>query len=125
MTWYAAHLVSVVQFRDGVQDTYPVLENVVLIEAADDDSAQGQADEIGRTEYHGGAVNWDGREAQWRYAGVRKLIECSPGPDDTEDDPDFRPGHGTEVTYSQLEVADEAELAAFVRGDPVTLSYEE
>jgi hypothetical protein len=33
MTWFAAHVIMYIAFKDGRQDTYRVWENVVLVES--------------------------------------------------------------------------------------------
>src|SRR3989442_6952758 len=47
-TWYAAHIVMYVTFKDGAQDHYPVWENIVLIEAPTEDEAFSKAEVIVR-----------------------------------------------------------------------------
>jgi hypothetical protein len=137
MTWYAAHIISYVKFKDGVQDKFPLWENVVLIEADSEDVAFIEAEHIGKSEYddsedpdENGDMTWDGRPAFWVYAGVRKLTVChttsSIAAEDGIDEsvPGFTPGHGTEVSYSAMEVSTEQELEKLVNGEPVTVLYE-
>ncbi len=50
MTWYAAHVILLTKFLDGVQDSYPVWENVVLINAATSEEAYAIADRKGNAE---------------------------------------------------------------------------
>ena len=64
-----------------------------------------------------GDFTQDGVPARWVVAGVRKSVEC--------DDSEERPGHGTEVSYSQFQLDDEATLRRFLDEEPVALTYEE
>lgn len=50
MTWYAAHIILLTKFLDGVQDSYPIWENIVLINAETSDDAHAIADKKGLTE---------------------------------------------------------------------------
>ena len=45
---------------------------------------------------------------------MRKLVLC--------EEADERPGHGTEVTYMEIELPDEAELARYVAGASVRVT---
>ena len=43
-TWYAAHTLEYARFLDGVQETYSVYENVILIKADTLDDAHQEAE---------------------------------------------------------------------------------
>ncbi len=127
--WYAAHIIQYVRFLDGMQDTYPCYENVVLVKANSADEALQAATVIGQTTYgidYGTGFTWNKRPAEWVFAGIRKLIECSNMDVDMLDahDSEFRPTHGTEITYSELEVDNAEELRKLVAGAPATIHYE-
>jgi hypothetical protein len=115
MTWYAAHIVMSVRFKEPPQDRFPVWENIVLIEAETEEEAWEKAERRGREEEgdSGGSMTWGGRPAEWVLAGVRKLCQCV--------DPTERPGDGTEVSYVELELASASALAGFVEGRPVSV----
>jgi hypothetical protein len=49
MTWYAATIISVVRVRSGKQKTFPVWEDVCLIEAASDEDAFEKAESLGKS----------------------------------------------------------------------------
>src|SRR5438445_575620 len=120
--WYAAHVIMNVEFNDPADQTsYPFWENIVLVEADSEDDAWDQAERLGRDEETDGAVGlrWNGRPARWKFAGVRKVIECR------SDEPDERPTHGAEVSYSQMSVPDKESLAKLVQGKAVEVRYEE
>ena len=133
MTWYAAHIISYVKFKDGIQDRFPLWENVVLIEADSGDKALEEAEKIGKSDYddsddpdNNGDMTWNERPAYWVYAGIRKLIRCAPTASTEVDEtlPTYTPGFGTEVTYSEMEVSTEEDLAKLINGDPITVLYE-
>jgi uncharacterized protein DUF4288 len=98
MTWYAAHVIMYVRFTDGQQDSYPVWENVFLVESANEETARTRAEELGRGGEGDstGSMKWAGRPGSWVFAGVRKLVKCDSDPEP--------PRHGTEVTYSEFSV---------------------
>ena len=98
MTWFAAHVIMYVAFKDGAQETYPVWENVILVEADTEDAGFAKAEVYARqTEGDDeGTFRCGERPASWVFAGVRKLVRC-----DSDLEP---PGEGTEVTYSDIVV---------------------
>jgi Domain of unknown function (DUF4288) len=120
--WYAAHVIMNVEFKDPADQTsYPLWENIVLVEADSDRAAWEQAERLGREDETDGTDNfrWNGRPARWKFAGVRKVIECR------SDEQDDRPVHGAEVSYSQMSVPDKESLAKLVQGKAVEVLYEE
>ena len=125
--WYAAHVIVYTKFLDEVQDKYPVWEKIILIASNSSDLAYQEAERIARNEYDTTRTfTWEGRPARWVFAGVRKLIECQQTVIVAGDDDDtFQPGHGTEITYSQMEVDSEESLSKLIEGEPVTVLYEE
>jgi hypothetical protein len=90
--WYAAHLVLYVKLKAGAQRPFPVWENIVLLRARSEEEALAKAEQRGRAEAgdDDGTFRWNGKPAEWVFAGVRKLTLC----EDSED----RPGDGTEVS---------------------------
>jgi len=120
MAWYAASAILCVKFKDGVQDCYPVWENVYLIEAETDGEAFRLAEERAR-EAEGdssGSFRWDGRPATWVFAGLRKLLTVSH-----EAPPAL--GSGDELTFSEFELADQRALERLVAGGEVGVTYME
>jgi hypothetical protein len=120
--WYTAHIIMSVQFDNQAdQTTYPVWENIVLIQAPSEDEAWERAEQIGRDEQTDGSdgFRWKNKPARWVFAGIRKLIECR------SDDPKDRPVHGAEVSYSQMIVPDKESLIKLANGRPVSVLYEE
>ena len=119
MTWYCAHVIMSVRFKDGNQDTYPVWENVVLIEAPSEKEAWEKAEQRAQR-YEGdseGSFTWGGRPATWVFAGIRKLIMT--------DYLGAPPASGTEVTYSEFELATAEDLRKLIDGDSVDVTYVE
>ena len=82
MTWYATHVIMDVVFREGHQDSYPVWENVFIVESADQETARTIAEGLGRDGEgdSNGSMKWEGRPASWVFAGVRKLVNCDSDP---------------------------------------------
>ena len=120
--WYAAHIIMSVRFENPEdQTTYPVWENIVLVDAKNEDQAWKKAEELGQAEEADGTdgFRWKGKPAKWVFAGVRKVIECRS---DASDD---QPINGAEVSYSQMVLPDQEALTKLVRGRPVTVNYEE
>lgn len=116
-SWYAAHLVLYVKLKDRPQDKVTVWENVVLIHANSEEEAFEKATQRGQEEAgdEDGSFRWNGWPAAWVFAGVRKLTSC--------DDPEERPGDGSEITYTELQVDSEDSVRKLVNGESVTLSY--
>lgn len=121
MTWYGANIVMHVQFLEGPQSSFPVWENIVLIEADSFESATAKAIEIGRFEAQvtSEGLTWGSRPAKWVFDGVRKVVTISS--------PSLGglPEHGSEITWSEYQVADLASVRALAAGDEVQVSYVE
>ncbi len=110
-----------VQFKDGVQNHYPVWENILLIEAPDDDAANELA-VVRAKEDEGGSdsgFTWDDRPATWVYAGLRKLIKVAHRSVSEEIGP------GDELSYSEFDLPNREALDRLVAGDEVDLRYVE
>jgi Domain of unknown function (DUF4288) len=124
MTWYAASII--IAFRTEQKDRSPILvhENVILIEAPNEDEAMKKAKTAGENQVQSDAsedLRVGNRPAHIDFIGVRKLITVS-NPSPLSQDKD-RPVDGTEVTYSQFELPDEDALMRLSNGDDVTLRY--
>jgi hypothetical protein len=117
MSWYAAHLVLYVKYKEHPQTTYPLWENVVLIEAGTEEEAMAKAERRGHDDEgdDSGSFRWDDKPAAWVFAGVRQLIRCV--------DPKERPGDGTEVSYSEMEVDSLDTLKRFIQGQSVAVRF--
>lgn len=64
-----------------------------------------------------GTFHWEGKPAQWVFAGIRKLTEC--------EDPEKRPGDGTEVSYVEMEAESEEALGKLLEGKPVAVPFKD
>ena len=117
MSWYAAHTIMYVKYKDGIQDSYPFWENIILVEADSDDEAVAKAKSRAREDEgdSNGTFTWSGRPAQWCFGGIRKIVTC--------EDPENKPGDGTEITYLEMEVDDEEMFRKLMSGEPVEVKY--
>jgi hypothetical protein len=111
--WYAAHLLMYVNRKDAPPGPIPVWENIVLIRADSEESAHAKARERGKQDEgdDGGTFRWNGQPAEWVFAGVRKLTLC--------EDPEKRPGDGTEISYTEMELASEQAIRDLLETKPV------
>ncbi len=124
--WYAAHLIEYLKFEDGKQDSFEVYENIVLIDAPDNQAAFNAAEKLGKTYEHSTIVGPERRPARWTFAGVRSLTECQDSdPETLAQPPDFKPKHATEITYLALVVDSEEALQKLINGEEVVITRED
>jgi len=118
MPWYAASAVMFVKYKDGNQNNYPVWENVHLVQATTPEGAQEKAIRRAKEDEgdDSGSFTWNQRPATWVFAGLRKILTVSHTGDSGELD-------GAEITFSEYELASEAELRALVNGEDVRVLY--
>jgi hypothetical protein len=117
MTWYTAHVIMWMRFKDGRQDCFPVEENLVLICAESPDIALKKAAEIAKADYAGddnSSLRYDKRPCDRVFGGIRRLIECVDSSD--------QPADGTEVTYQFLKVDSQEQLDALVASRDVVVT---
>jgi len=119
MSWYAAHTIMLVEFANGNQDKYPIWENIILIQAKSDEEALEKAEKKAKEDESepDDNFNWEQRPASLVFVGIRKLISCN--------NPEEQPVHGTEISYSQMCVETEDDLSKLIKGEPVSIIYEE
>lgn len=117
MSWYAAHIVLYVQFREGRQLLVPVWENVLLVQADSQEEALTKAEKRGQQDAADDdpSFQWGGRLARWCFAGVRKL---------TQYEPNKQPEDGSKITYSQLRFHSLDDVRRFVDGQRVAVYYD-
>jgi hypothetical protein len=117
MPWYAAH--TIVSIRPIKRKRQPicVYENVILLEAADDNEADAKARKLGEASVvEDETLTLNGEPAVESFVGIRKIISVSnPWPLKQHDD---RPVDGTEITYSEFLIKDEDTLVKLVNGKP-------
>jgi hypothetical protein len=101
---------------DGVQDSYPMWENIILLKASSEEQAFAKAETRGRADvqHPDPTFTWGKRPAMWVFGGVRKIMKC-----------DERPGDGTELSYLQLEVSSKVQMRKLLKGRPVPVLYED
>ncbi len=117
--WFAAHLIMYVKFKEQPQSTFPVWENIVLINADSEDEAFAKAEKHGH-DHEGddeGSFRWGGKPATWVFAGVRKLTVCQ--------DPEERPSDGTELSYTEMQLGSEQSVRKLAKGEPVEVRFRE
>ena len=116
MRWYAAHLIQYFKHRRGKQKSFFVWENIVLVRAASFEAAQAQAEKIGKEQeaHDEKSLTIGGHATRLVFAGVRKVVECL--------DPEHRPGQGTEVSYTEMELSSERAIRKLVSGQPVSVT---
>src|SRR5947209_2548866 len=112
MNGYCAHIIMVVELKQGAQERHPVWENVILVAANGEEEAFDKAERRGRADEgdDDGSFCWGGEPARWVFAGVRKLTECQ--------DVSERPDDGTEVTFNELELKSLGDVRKLVAGSP-------
>jgi hypothetical protein len=116
-TWYAAHVIMYVQYKEHEQKSFPLWENVILIKADSEEKVFCKA-ECRARQHEGddsGTFTRGGKLARWSFAGVRKLTAC--------EDPEERPGDGTEITHTQMQVKSKEALDKLLKGLPVAVQY--
>jgi hypothetical protein len=117
MYWYVAHLLFSVRLKERTQDFYPLWENIYLLEACDDEEANRKAREIAiRYEKLDDGFTCDGFPAELKFEGIRRLRLC-----DVSGKP---PIDGTELTYLNMEVANQDDIRRMIIGEPTRLIYE-
>jgi len=112
--WYAASVLLAFKLERGKQARLPVWENVYLIQANSPAEARKRAEALGRAEAGQEVVELEGKPARVVFAGVRKILTCAANP--------ARPGPST---VSKLHDGMEANLRKLVRGEAVSVVYEE
>jgi len=118
MTWYAVSAVVVFRLKEGPQNIWPIWENVYLVSAGSPEEAESKAVVLAKqTEGDDdGSLTYRGRAATREFCGIRKVITVK-NPTGPNDDP----ADGAEITFSEMELASERDLDAFVEGNPVSL----
>lgn len=123
MSIFSATLINVVRLRAGEQDSYPVWEDVCLIEASGYDEAFQKAEELGKSrESDDTTLTLDDKPAVIEFCGVRKIARVVNPINIPED---ASPQHGSEVAFSKYCVSTSQDLEKLVRGESVAVIYEE
>jgi len=119
MPWYAVSAVLWARFKVGKQASFPIWENVYLVEAADFGAARSAGEKLARSDEgdSDGSFRWDDRPAEWVFAGIRKVTSCTESAQ--------RPEHGTELTYSEFEASSLDAVIRLASGEAMTVTYVE
>jgi hypothetical protein len=123
--WYAASVLLFFRRKTGRQRTFPVWENVYLIQASNDDEARQRAEELGRAEASQDGLELNGKPAELVFGGVRKVVTCAADPTISGESTVAKLYDGVEVTYSSFIIESRADLEKLIEGKPVTVVYEE
>lgn len=120
--WYCAHAIFYYKYDD--QDSFLVHENVYLVDASNDVEALAMAEKLAAEHEDlnsDGHLEVNGEKAQYRFAGIRKLIEVEL---DSETGQGRLHG-GIEATYSVLEVDSIDEVERLAAGEMIEVLYRE
>jgi hypothetical protein len=123
MNWYSAHIVLALD-ADAVEGTgngYSAREVCVLICANSFASARAHAEALG-PRYEGQHVECPAGDGTARFLGVRKIVPCVTGTDDTT--PPRELVEGVELTSVDLEFAEETDVERLLAGDVVAPMYD-
>ena len=118
MSWYVAHIIIYLEFKEGPQDEFPVFENMHLIETDSFEGAGQKAEGIGRESEGDDANSLTYKERPCRrvFAGVRKVVECVNA--------DERPADGVELTYNEFVLDSMESLRKLAAGKSIRVEYE-
>jgi len=129
MTWFSAHIIIYVRYKEGIQDMIPIWENIHLIESESVDEAYKKAEDIGKKSEgdSDGTFMWGNIPSIMVFGGIRKLIECQSSSEELIANPfnSNRPTDGSELSYSQFFVKDEATLNKLIQGESTEVIYSE
>ncbi|CAM3526387.1 DUF4288 domain-containing protein [Corallococcus soli] len=123
--WYAASVVLFFRRTTGRQRTFPVWENVYLIEASNDEEARQRAEALGRAEAGQEGLKLNGKPAELVFGGVRKVVSCAANPAVPGKSTVAKLYDGIEATYSTFVVQSRKDLEKLIQGEPVSVLYEE
>lgn len=118
--WYAAHAVMLFRLKEGEQTEFSVWENIILIQAATPDEAHEKAEARAKedeTKYEENGLTWDDELAEFKFLGLRKLMQCFSD--------EQQPSDGTEVSHNQITFADREQLDKFVAGEEAQLTIDD
>ncbi|MDQ7074666.1 MAG: DUF4288 domain-containing protein [Gammaproteobacteria bacterium] len=122
--WYCAHAIFYFELKVGNSDSILVHENVYLIQADDEKYAMEKALNIAKSNEdlnEGGHLELNEKPVRYLFSGIRKLIEV--GNHDKSDSNVVE--SGVEITYSEFEVDDMAEVENLGKGCFSNVLYRE
>lgn len=123
MTWYAASIIICIKLKTGKQESFPVYENVILVEGKTPEEAKQKAIMIGHEEESlDDGLRLDDKPATRYFVGIRKLINIS-NPVTVDDLDETPPISGTEITYSLFNLKTLEEVENLAKGAEVNVHY--
>jgi hypothetical protein len=117
--WYCVHALHVFEYLDGKQDDYLIWEHLYLIQA----SSPKDANRKGNARAHQDESRPDqglmrnDRPARLRFAKIYKVVDCQ------DLDANNNPTDGTELSYSEYLLSNEAEFEKLLANEPAKLEY--
>lgn len=113
MPWYTAHIIETHELREGIIEDPCVWENVILLEAKDDEDAHRQFQAIGEdAPVSAGFYLIDEKPAIRKFIGIRKMSKVqNPPPYHPYNDP---PVHGTILSTAIFEFESYDDLDKFI-----------
>jgi hypothetical protein len=121
MVWYVASAVMELRPRSGRSWPSFFHENCYLVESETPSAALELAEAIARRSIVADeGLELDGVSAEFVFLGIRKLTAIA-NPIDVDLDRDA-PITGSELTYNEVEIHSEMELARFLRGEKARVS---
>lgn len=113
--WYCAHLLYVVEYEG--QKTFPLWENIHLIEAENPEEARAKSLVVGKAheDLKWGSSYCNDQPARMVFSGIRKLMRVM----------DDKLESGIELTYIELEVSDRNQIKDLLEQKAVTLIFDE
>jgi hypothetical protein len=124
MTWYCGHAILWARYLDGNQNEYIVWENIYLTKANNSTEAEKQIAVSAIAACDPDGLEFDGRPAQWKYGGIRKVIEISVS-DFLIGQIDEDWGDTIELTWNQYVVPDKESLNKLISGESANVIYDE
>jgi len=115
--WYTAHVVIQLRTKEEPQAEFCVWENVILIEAKNEEEALEKAEVRGREDEGEFGLTINGKSAEFVYVGLRKLMACSDG--------ERTPSDGTELSFNRLYFASQQDLDDFAEGKEVPATFDD
>ncbi|MDD5273180.1 MAG: hypothetical protein PHU14_10720 [Methylovulum sp.] len=121
MTWFVASIVSYFEVIGESQSEFPIYEDFYLFEANSKVELDNKIKETmqGINAAGTSGINFDGKPAIQKCAGVRKIRSVyNEPPLDMDQD---RPGDGTELTHSFLIASSLKDVELYAQGAAVSL----
>lgn len=126
--WYSAHAIFVFEVVTGRQNTFTVIENILLVRANSPAAALKRALAVARrSQPNNPSLTVDGRPARQSFQGIRKIVECAADANDSisKDGLVSILRVGTEATYLKYRVVGRSSLKRLLSGKETSVVVEE